>query len=112
MKTNILTNFHDNWTENVAYRVYTWFFKRFDLVFDPKWPIFKRDQDFINKNILTKFHDNRTENVASRGFSKIWTCDLVFDPTWTIFELIPDFIKTKILTNFHDNRTVNVDSGE
>ena len=70
-KTNILTNFHDNLTENVASRVYTRFFERSDLVFDPKWPIFKHDQDFINKNILTKFHDNRTENVASRAYSGV-----------------------------------------
>ena len=72
MKTNILTNFHDNQTENMASRMYTRFFKRFDLVFYTKWPIFKHDQDFINKNILTKFHDNWTENLATRAYTRFF----------------------------------------
>ena len=101
MKTNILTNFHDNRTENVASRVNTWFSKRFYQVFDPKWPIFNHNQDFINIYIPTKFHDNRTENVASRAYTRFFQ-DLnlwpSFWPCWTIFELIRDFIKTNILT--------------
>ena len=74
MKTKILTNFHDNQTENVASRAYTRFFKIWpsNLVFDPKSTIFGLNQDFINKNILTKFHDNWTENVASRANTRFF----------------------------------------
>ena len=45
------------------------FFLRFDLVFDPTFPIFKLVRDFIKTNILTNFHDNQTKNLASRAYT-------------------------------------------
>ena len=41
-----------------------------DLVFDPTWPRFELDLDFIETNILTKFHEDWVKNVASIVFTR------------------------------------------
>ena len=37
-----------------------------DLVFDPKWPSFKLDQENIKANNLSKIHDDFLKNVTAR----------------------------------------------
>ncbi|KAH3880575.1 hypothetical protein DPMN_004492 [Dreissena polymorpha] len=75
-KTNVLTNFHDDWAKIVTSRVLTrktapptgghTNILTNDLVFDPARPYFELDRDFIGTKLLTKFHEDRTINVASR----------------------------------------------
>jgi len=40
-----------------------------DLLFDPTWPSFETDQDFVKDIILTKFEVDWAENVASEECS-------------------------------------------
>ncbi|KAH3867253.1 hypothetical protein DPMN_030379 [Dreissena polymorpha] len=72
-KTNVLTNFHDDWAKIVTSRVFT---RKTALptgghVF--QWTIghkiFNLDRDFIETKFLTNFHEDRTINVASRVFT-------------------------------------------
>ncbi|KAH3829846.1 hypothetical protein DPMN_103076 [Dreissena polymorpha] len=53
-KTNVFTNFHDNWAKIVTFSLFT---------------SFNLNQDIIGTNVLTKFHEDRTKNVASRLFT-------------------------------------------
>ncbi|KAH3884516.1 hypothetical protein DPMN_008497 [Dreissena polymorpha] len=85
-KTNVLTNFHDDWAKLVTSRVFTrktalptgghvfqWTGTTFELIQDIiKTNIltnFELDQDFIGTKLLTKFHEYWTINVASRVFT-------------------------------------------
>ncbi|KAH3879664.1 hypothetical protein DPMN_003570 [Dreissena polymorpha] len=85
-KTNVLTNFHDDWAKIVTSRVFTrktappiWghVFQRTGTTFKLNQHIiktniftnFKLDQDFIGRKLLTKFHEDWTINVASRVFT-------------------------------------------
>ena len=72
LKTNILTEFHDNRIENVASRAYTGFSKIWpsDHVSDLTEPISNLSEIFNETNILTRFHDYRIENVASRAYTR------------------------------------------
>ncbi|KAH3805243.1 hypothetical protein DPMN_133540 [Dreissena polymorpha] len=114
-KTNVLTNFHDDWAKIVTSRVFT---KKTalpsgGLVFQRTGTTFKLNQHIIKANILTKFHENRAKNVTSRVFTCFHfirikknappTGGHVFSPIWTIFELVRVINKTNVLTNFHDD---------
>ncbi|KAH3879089.1 hypothetical protein DPMN_002990 [Dreissena polymorpha] len=85
-KTNVLTNFHDDWAKIVTSRVFTrktalptgsHVFQRTGTTFELNQHIiktniltnFKLDQDFIGTKLLTKFHEDWTINVASRVFT-------------------------------------------
>ncbi|KAH3724888.1 hypothetical protein DPMN_050715 [Dreissena polymorpha] len=80
--TNVLTNFHDDWTKIVTYRPFRktapptggHVFQRTENTFELNQHIikaniltnFELDRDFIGtNNLLTKFHEDRTINVAS-----------------------------------------------
>ncbi|KAH3848838.1 hypothetical protein DPMN_091221 [Dreissena polymorpha] len=82
-KTNVLTNFHDDWAKIVTSRVFTrktapptggHVFQRTGTAFELNQHIIKTniltnskvDRDFIGTKLLTKFHEDRTINVASR----------------------------------------------
>ncbi|KAH3853971.1 hypothetical protein DPMN_096509 [Dreissena polymorpha] len=58
-KTNVLTNFHDDWATIVTSSVYNT-----NILTN-----FKLDQNFIGTKLLPKFHEDRTINVASRVFT-------------------------------------------
>ncbi|KAH3737003.1 hypothetical protein DPMN_043579 [Dreissena polymorpha] len=94
-KTNVLTNFRDDWTKIVTSRVST-----------RKMPAHWRP--YINKiNVLTTFHDDWAKVVTSRVFTRktaLPTGGHVFQQTGTTFELNQDIIKTNILTNFELDR--------
>ncbi|KAH3719001.1 hypothetical protein DPMN_061829 [Dreissena polymorpha] len=68
IESNLLTKFHEDWTLNVASRVFT----RKNApplgshVFQVNVTIFELIQDIIQTNLLTKFHEDWTINVASR----------------------------------------------
>ena len=62
IKTNILSNIHNDYLKNVTSGVLTRFF--FDLVFDPKRPSFKLDLEIIKTNIFSKIHDDCLKNVT------------------------------------------------
>ncbi|KAH3883827.1 hypothetical protein DPMN_007795 [Dreissena polymorpha] len=87
-KTNVLTNFHDDWAKNVTSRVFT------SHAIQLTGTIFKFNSHIKETNVLTKFHENWAKNVTST----------------TIFELFRDISKTNDLTNFHDDWAKNVTS--
>ncbi|KAH3735614.1 hypothetical protein DPMN_042149 [Dreissena polymorpha] len=85
-KTNVLTNFLDDWAKIVTSRVFTrktapptggHVFQRTGTTFELNQHIiktniltnFKLDRGFIGTKLLTKFHEDRTINVASRMFT-------------------------------------------
>ncbi|KAH3849214.1 hypothetical protein DPMN_091610 [Dreissena polymorpha] len=129
-KTNVLTKFHEDWTKNVTFRVFTCFpYIHIEKtappdghVFSPIWVIFKLVRDINKTNGLTKFQDERTKMLTCRVFtrflySQIWktappTGGHVFQRTGTTFELNQHIIKTNILINFEldRDRTRNVAS--
>ncbi|KAH3824953.1 hypothetical protein DPMN_126813 [Dreissena polymorpha] len=95
--TNVLTNFHDDWTKIVTSRVFT----RKTApptgghVFQRTGTTFELNQHIIKTNFLTKIHDLGMK------------CD--FYSVYN-FKLDRDFIWTKLLTKFHEDRTINVAS--
>ncbi|KAH3772645.1 hypothetical protein DPMN_173987 [Dreissena polymorpha] len=94
-KTNVLTNFHDDWAKIVTSR---------------------------ETNVLTNFHANWAKNVTSRVFTCFHYIHIeknapptgghVFSPIWNIFEIVRDINKTNVLTNFHDDWAKIVTSRE
>ncbi|KAH3693643.1 hypothetical protein DPMN_081082 [Dreissena polymorpha] len=121
--TNLLTNFHEDQTINVATRVFTNKCGRTD---DRRRPVTKahlsnqtdrltdRQTDgWTETKVLTKFHENWAQNVTSRVFTCFHyihkeknappTVGHVFSPIWTICELVREINKTNVLTNFHDD---------
>ncbi|KAH3884581.1 hypothetical protein DPMN_008564 [Dreissena polymorpha] len=86
-KTNVLTNFHDDWAKIVTSRVFSrktapptggHVFQRTGTTFELNQHIiktniltnsFQLDRDSIGTKLLTKFHEDRTINVASRVFT-------------------------------------------
>ncbi|KAH3721313.1 hypothetical protein DPMN_064233 [Dreissena polymorpha] len=91
-KTNVLTNFHDDWAKIVTSRVFTrktapstggHVFQQTGTTFEINQHIIKTNiltklhedwafelgRDFIGANLLTKFHEDVTRNVASRMFT-------------------------------------------
>ncbi|KAH3872450.1 hypothetical protein DPMN_035666 [Dreissena polymorpha] len=105
IETNFLTKFHEDWTINVASRVFT----RKNAptlgshVFHANVTIFVLIQDIIQTNLLTKFHEDWTINVASRVKTAPPPGSHVFSPIWTILELVRDINETNVLTKFHDD---------
>ncbi|KAH3864636.1 hypothetical protein DPMN_027659 [Dreissena polymorpha] len=91
-KTNVLTNFHDNWANIVTSRVFT----------REKCPALA---------LAAIFHDDWAKIVTSRVFTR-----KTAPPTGghtnilTNFELGREFIGTKLLTKFHEDGTRNVAS--
>ncbi|KAH3754272.1 hypothetical protein DPMN_188938 [Dreissena polymorpha] len=88
-KTNVSTNFHDDWAKIVTSRVFT---RKTALPtgghgFQQTGSTFELNQHIIKTNILTKLHED-----------------------WAIFKLDQDFIGTKLLTKFHEDWTINVAS--
>ncbi|KAH3843326.1 hypothetical protein DPMN_116840 [Dreissena polymorpha] len=113
-KTNVLSNFHDDWAKIVTSSVKTapptggHFFQRTRTTFE-------LNQHIIKTNILTNdlFHGNRTKKVASRVFTKKSappTGGHVFQRTRSTFELNQHIIGTKLLTKFYEDRKRNVPS--
>ncbi|KAH3853681.1 hypothetical protein DPMN_096213 [Dreissena polymorpha] len=106
-KTNVLTNFHDDWAKIVTSRVFT------SHVIQLTATIFKLNSHIKETNVLTKFHENWAKNVTSRVFTCFHYIHIekndpptgghVFSPILTIFELVRDINKTNVLTNFHDD---------
>ncbi|KAH3700451.1 hypothetical protein DPMN_075427 [Dreissena polymorpha] len=65
---NLLTDFHDDWTINVASRVLTRF--NYSHVFHTNVTIINLIQDIIETNHLTKFHEDWTISVVSRVITR------------------------------------------
>ncbi|KAH3884691.1 hypothetical protein DPMN_008677 [Dreissena polymorpha] len=117
-KTNVLTNFHDDWAKIVTSRVLTRENCHYihieknapptggqtsiepmktapptgGHIFQRIGTTFELNQDIIKTNIL--LHEDWASNVTSTVF--------------TSFELGRDFIGTKLLTKFHEDGTRNV----
>ncbi|KAH3735885.1 hypothetical protein DPMN_042445 [Dreissena polymorpha] len=106
-KTNVLTNFHDDWAKIKTSRVFT------SHVIKLTGTIFKLNSHIKETNVLTKFHENWAKNVTSRVFTCFHYIHIeknapptgghVFSQIWTIFEFVRDINKTNVLTNFHDD---------
>ena len=76
---NLLTEFHEDRTINVASRVLTRFYYSHirknarpleAIFFQANIIIFELIQDIIETNLLTKFHEDWTINVASRVLTR------------------------------------------
>ncbi|KAH3878031.1 hypothetical protein DPMN_001911 [Dreissena polymorpha] len=93
--SNVLTNFHDDRTINMASRVLT----RKNAT-SPWRPY------IIGTNLVTKFHDDRGPKNA------LPTDGHVYKATDTMFTLIQDIIWTNLLTKFHVDRKINMASKE
>ncbi|KAH3888383.1 hypothetical protein DPMN_012416 [Dreissena polymorpha] len=124
IETNLLTKFHEDWTINVASRVFT------SHVFQANVTFFVLIQDIIQTNLLTKFHEDWTINVASRvltrksapppgghfhdDWAKVVTSRVftrnTFCPLAAIFEPSQGINGTNVLTKFHEDQTINVAS--
>ncbi|KAH3728916.1 hypothetical protein DPMN_054879 [Dreissena polymorpha] len=122
-KTNVLTNFHDNWAKIVTSRVFTRKtaprqpYKNAPPtgghVFSPIWTIFELVRDINKTNVLTNFHDDwakllllvftRTTAPPPPGSHDIQL-------TGTIFEFNSQIKATNVLTKFHENWAKNVTS--
>ncbi|KAH3719713.1 hypothetical protein DPMN_062580 [Dreissena polymorpha] len=83
-KTNVLTNFHDDWAKIVTSRVFTRktapptgtsFELNQDIIKTNILTNFELGRDFIGAKLLTKFHEDGTRNVASIVFTSkcLWT---------------------------------------
>ncbi|KAH3796995.1 hypothetical protein DPMN_150571 [Dreissena polymorpha] len=99
IETNLLTKFHEDWTINVASKVFT-------MKNSPPLGshVFQATiLHIIETNLLTKFHEYWTINVASRVKTVPPPGGHVFSPIWTIFELGRDANDTNVLTRFHDD---------
>ena len=82
IKTNILSQIHDDCFKNATARVLTRFSADLarwlliwpgDLVFDPTWPCFELDLKIIKTNILSKIHDDCFKNVTARVLTRFST---------------------------------------
>ncbi|KAH3718776.1 hypothetical protein DPMN_061583 [Dreissena polymorpha] len=88
-KTNVLTNFHDDWAKIVTSR--------------PNKEKCTPPPGSHETNVLTKFYENWATNVTSRRKMPRPLAAMFLSPIWTIFELVRDINKTNVLTNFHDD---------
>ncbi|KAH3867691.1 hypothetical protein DPMN_030824 [Dreissena polymorpha] len=128
---NLLTEFHEDRTINVASRVKNTL-PLGGHVFQANLTIFELIQDIIGTNLLTKFHDDRKINVTSRVLTRKNAPPLgghvfqantinvasrvltrknapppgshVFKPTGIIFELVQDIFGMNLLTKFHEDQ--------
>ncbi|KAH3727745.1 hypothetical protein DPMN_053688 [Dreissena polymorpha] len=103
-KTNVLTNFHDDWENIVTSRVFT---RKTappgSLVIQLTGTIFELNSHIKEINVLTKFHENWAKNVTSKKNAPP-TGGHIFPPIWTIFELIRDINKTNPCYSFDWNQ--------
>ncbi|KAH3863482.1 hypothetical protein DPMN_026471 [Dreissena polymorpha] len=107
-KTNVLTNFHDDWAKIVTSRVFT-----SNHVIQLTRTIFKLNSHIKETNVLNKFHENWAKNVTSRVFTCFHYIHIkknapptgghVFLPNWTIFKVVRDINKINSFNNFHDD---------
>ncbi|KAH3883564.1 hypothetical protein DPMN_007524 [Dreissena polymorpha] len=121
---NLLNEFHEDQTINVASRVLEINVASRVLtrknapppgghVFKETKTILELIQDIILTNLLTKFHEDRKINVASRVLTRKNAPPPgghVFQPTGIIFELVQDIIGMNHLTKFHEDQAINVAS--
>ncbi|KAH3796140.1 hypothetical protein DPMN_149707 [Dreissena polymorpha] len=111
IRTNLLTNFHNDRKINVTSRV----LKRKNVP-PPWWRCFSTNrhhffvQDIIEMNLLSEFHEDRTINVVSRVKNAPPQGSHVFQAKVTIFKLIQDILGTNHLSKFHEDRKINVAS--
>ncbi|KAH3733320.1 hypothetical protein DPMN_039746 [Dreissena polymorpha] len=96
-KTNVLTNFHDDWAKIVTSRVFT------SHIIQLTGTIFELNSHIKETNVLTKFHENWAKNVTSSRKMPRPLAAMFFSLIWTIFELVRDINITNVLTNFHDD---------
>ncbi|KAH3721757.1 hypothetical protein DPMN_064705 [Dreissena polymorpha] len=115
IKTNVLTNFHDDWAKIVTSRMFT---RKTATptgghVFQRTRTTFKLNQHIIKANILTKFHENWAKNVTSRVFTCFHYIQIeenapptgghFFHPSGPFSNSSEISNKTNVLTNFHDD---------
>ncbi|KAH3742164.1 hypothetical protein DPMN_048900 [Dreissena polymorpha] len=110
-KTNVLTDFHDDWAKIVTFRVFTSENCHYIHIEKNAPPKLVRG---INKtNVLPYFHDDWAKIVTCNVFTRKTappTVVHVFQRTGTTFKLNQHIIKANILTKFHENWAKNVTS--
>ncbi|KAH3809188.1 hypothetical protein DPMN_137549 [Dreissena polymorpha] len=98
--TNLLNKFHEDWTINVASRLFTGLKNALlsgGHVFKATVTIFQLVQYIIGTNLQNKFHDDLKINVASRVLTRTNA-------------LQPYIIEMNLPTKFHQDWTINVPS--
>ncbi|KAH3774184.1 hypothetical protein DPMN_175558 [Dreissena polymorpha] len=103
-KTNVLTNFPDDWAKIETSRVFT-------RKTAPRQPCFSTDRNHFRTQL--SYQGNKSKNVTSRVFTCFHYMHIeknapptgghVFSPIWTIFKLVRDINKINVLPNFHDD---------
>ncbi|KAH3716682.1 hypothetical protein DPMN_059408 [Dreissena polymorpha] len=101
---NLLTKFHEDWTINVASRV---FYKPEKsptiLGIEPGTSRFQIRQTLYRVTIQASSYSKALKNAPPLGSH-------VFQENVTIFELIQDIIETNLLSKFHEDWAINVAS--
>ncbi|KAH3853550.1 hypothetical protein DPMN_096077 [Dreissena polymorpha] len=126
IKTNVLTNFHDDWAKIVTSRVFTRENCHYIHIEKNAPPtgghVFHRSRPFLNSSetsIEPMFLYSQIRKTAlptgGHVFQRIGTTfelnqDISKTNIFTNFELGRDFIGTKLLTKFHEDGTRNVAS--
>ncbi|KAH3853620.1 hypothetical protein DPMN_096151 [Dreissena polymorpha] len=122
-KTNVLTNFHDDWAKIVTSRVFTrenCHFIHIEKNVPVHWrPCFLTDLDHLRTRPRHQLNQLFTRKTApptgGHVFQRIGTTfefnqDIIKTNILKNFELGRDFIGTKLLTKFHEDGTRNVAS--
>ncbi|KAH3719791.1 hypothetical protein DPMN_062665 [Dreissena polymorpha] len=91
--TNILTDFHDDWTKIVTSRVFTRF------LFSQLWKTAPSTGGHVFQRILLNSTKISLRQTFLQNYMKIGL--------FTSFELCRDFVGTKLLTKFHEDGTRN-----
>ena len=113
IETNIVTNFHENWTESVVSIAYLRFLSDLNWwpSFWPKMTHFQTRPKYQQGKHLIIYQEYCAENVASMVYTRFFY-DLTLWPSFwlhmTYFWLVRDVIEANILTKFHEYRTENV----
>ncbi|KAH3876287.1 hypothetical protein DPMN_000126 [Dreissena polymorpha] len=118
-KTNILTNFHDDWAKNVTSRVFTRENCHY-IHIEKNAPstgghVFSPISTISNSSETSIEPMKTAPPTCGHVFQRIGTTfelnqDIIMTNILTNFELGRDFIRTKLLTKFHEDGTRNVAS--
>ena len=109
-KTNVLTNFHDDWAKIVTSRVSRPLAAMF---FNGPEPLLNSTNMSLRQTFwqsYMKIGHKMWLLQCLQGFSFFWPSDLVFDPAWPSFELSRGINVTNVLTKFQEDQTINVAS--
>ncbi|KAH3816872.1 hypothetical protein DPMN_118397 [Dreissena polymorpha] len=104
-ETNVLTKFHKDWAKNVSYRLFTCFHYIQKTAPPPGGHVFQMFTTILK--LVRDIHITNAKNMTSR-VKKTPPGGHVFLPIRTLFELNRCIQETDVLTKFHEDWTKNV----